>query len=836
VNIGGVPLHVCGLGTPVGNGTLEYNANTRRFRWHGNGESFGTARGFSEVDGKMILNVAAASGQSYVVLEVVDPLALPLSGVVTDTITIADGRPDTYINFADVIVSESDIPAPQPSALELAAAALPVGAWVQMSPSNQNSVLGNGPASGSTISYCNTMPWNPINKSIEIIGMDHNGGSVRHMRYSEAENGFVLVAADAGLGSETQHGYDHNSVNPTTGDIYHRKYSGFSGEIEVYKKPLTGSFASIGSVEVDLDQVAIGTCWWTGPFTASGGHGAQGSHMMFNSGDADGSATDGTVVAYDPIADSWFFNQQSMAPNYGSGSTYHSVMEYSAVHNCAVYGGGNAAPQKLWRMDADASVTAMPNVPSGKEVGILQGVLTVDPVSGNFLLISNGELWELNPTGSGAWTQQTGDRDPPAAVDNPDVGEYVIATPIPEYGVIAVIAQPSLTGGTMWLYKHAEANFPLTVLAQAAAALPAGQWAQLPAAANQSTAMTQSGNWLTSQSNDIGWDPIRRHAHFVGKAQGTNPYRHIYYRESEHDWVVGVNVTGNASGHGYDHQAVDPFSGNIYFREYGQDEDRTIYRANPSDLATWTPIADWPLGGYVQVALGMCFWSGSFSGAAAGALLVYNSGENSGEIQVYDILAGAWDTRISGFGGTSTYHSAMVYSPVHNVAILGGGNDNPREVWRLNSDRSVTQLDDAPRDFGVQVPSSPGDNGYLTVDPVTGHILLLSTDGTFWELDPTASTGNQWAQLTGNRAPPSNVYSNARGTINWPVPEYGVTVWAGVSGSGTSPTMYIYKHAGAAPAEPTGSAAPTDGPDTMSASGTVSGALGVQRTLSFLET
>ena len=46
----------------------------------------------------------------------------------------------------------------------------------------------------------------------------------------------------------------------------------------------------------------------------------------------------------------------------------------------------------------------------------------------------------------------------------------------------------------------------------------------------------------------------------------------------------------------------------------------------------------------------------------------------------------------SGFGGTSTYHSFFEYSPVKNVAVFGGGNDNPNKIWRLNSDRTVTGL------------------------------------------------------------------------------------------------------------------------------------------------
>ena len=322
------------------------------------------------------------------------------------------------------------------------------GTWAQLTTvSNQDAVLGAGGVSGSAIGFSNSMPWNPFSKVIEIMGEDHNWGSVRHSRYDVLTNQFILVAADVGFGSQTQHGYDHNTVNTYTGDLYHRLYSGFTGTISSKKKPLgAASFVDIPSIAA-LDQVAIGATWWSGPFV---GGGSQGSFMLFNSGNALGNANDGQILAYNPLTNTWFYNQQGKAPNYGSGATYHSLMEYSVVKNVAVYGGGNAAPTRLWRLSSDGSVLAMPNVPTGTTVGIEQGVLVDEPVTGNFLLLSAGELWELNPSGSGAWTQLA---TPPAGVGIPG-SRFVIASSIPDYGVVAFITQPSQTGATFYLYKR----------------------------------------------------------------------------------------------------------------------------------------------------------------------------------------------------------------------------------------------------------------------------------------------------------------------------------------------------------------------------------------------
>jgi hypothetical protein len=323
------------------------------------------------------------------------------------------------------------------------------GTWAQLTVPNQNAVLSDIGVSGSMIGYVNSMPWNPFSKVIEIVGSDHVGATpnLHHVRYVVLDNQFALAqAAPAvpGIG----HGYDHNTLNPYTGDLYSRLYGSFSGSIFALKKAFGGSsFINIPSVAAN-DQVAIGTTWWSGPFV---GGGSQGSYMIFNSGNALGNVNDGQILAYNPLTNAWFFNKEGMAPNYGSGSTYHSVIEYSAKKNVAVYGGGNVAPTRLWRLSSDGSVLPMPTVPSGKSVGVQQGVFVDDPVTGNFLLLSAGQLWELNPDGAGTWTQKA---SPPNGVSIPSGTVLApFATAIPDYGVVAFVSQPSSTGGTFFLYK-----------------------------------------------------------------------------------------------------------------------------------------------------------------------------------------------------------------------------------------------------------------------------------------------------------------------------------------------------------------------------------------------
>ena len=110
-SIGGITVHTVGTSTPTGDGTLEYNASNGRFRWQSNGGSYGTARGYSTANGITFINVEDGD-QSGIVIEVHTPASLPSSGTTTDTITIASGRFDTQVNYADVIISTSAINAP----------------------------------------------------------------------------------------------------------------------------------------------------------------------------------------------------------------------------------------------------------------------------------------------------------------------------------------------------------------------------------------------------------------------------------------------------------------------------------------------------------------------------------------------------------------------------------------------------------------------------------------------------------------------------------------------------------------------------------------------------
>jgi len=312
------------------------------------------------------------------------------------------------------------------------------GTWAELTGvSGQTAVLWPGGAD-TMIVYCNAGTWNPISKRIEVIAQYHGWGNMRYVRYDAATNAWSFVN---NIGTADGHGYDHYEVNPTNGDIYYRAYGYGTGQ-RIWRFQYGGPSwdNNLSTIPIHL-QVATGTCWWTGSMTPA--HGGQGIFLI-----CDGDFNN--VAGYDPVGDSWF---TSSGPSL-SGSGYHTVMAYSPIHNCAVWGGGSGAPRQAWRVNSDRTITGLTSCPANCSIGIYKGLFSCDPVSGNFLCLSGGNLFELDPTGSGTWTQLTGSRVPPAVFGSS--GYHMIACEIPEHGVTAYIRQATDTGW-FYLYKHAEA-------------------------------------------------------------------------------------------------------------------------------------------------------------------------------------------------------------------------------------------------------------------------------------------------------------------------------------------------------------------------------------------
>ena len=357
---------------------------------------------------------------------------------------------------------------PGTSVLAKLAASMAAGSWAQVAGTNQNSILtdNDGQGSGSHLHYSNSMNYIAQSDRIQIVGADH-GSAYLYLfiiEFDLATNQFVQIASGTtpnGIDGGG-HGYDHATVNPYTGDAYQVLYGSGGAppnKFQVKKRTFgAGTFATALPTTM-IDQainITYGSCWWSGSFTGGGAAPSQGCLMVYNTYNSLGTANDGVMNGYNPLTNSWFYSKIGASPFFGTvGGLYHQVAEYSPALNCMVYGGGNSSPNKVYRMSSDGTVTQLTDVPAGKGLGIQHGNLVADPVTGKFLLLSSSQLWELDPRGSGTWTQQTGTRTPPTGVGSPDVPDGIMSCALPRYGVVAYIKQSTASGGTFYLYKHA---------------------------------------------------------------------------------------------------------------------------------------------------------------------------------------------------------------------------------------------------------------------------------------------------------------------------------------------------------------------------------------------
>lgn len=326
------------------------------------------------------------------------------------------------------------------SELATLANSMSAGTWAELTTSNLASVILVGGSTGNMLPYQNNGAWDPAHGLAHIIGQDHGFGGLRHVQYDEASNSWSLIVSFGSLGDTGGHGYDHLVCNPNTGDLYFTRYGGAGLARKLYGGSWNLNFANFPA----SSNITYGACWWSGALTGvDGGAGAVVIHE----------AAFGQIWAYDVGSADWPIVNDTPPP-FSPG--YHNVAAYSAVHNCMVYGGGNNESKTIFRWNSNNTQTSLTNAPSGCDIGIQQGTLSEDPVTGNFLLLSQGALWELNPTGSGTWTQQTGSRVPPAGVNTADnTANSVCVIPISTYGVTMVVSADGGSSANVYLYKHA---------------------------------------------------------------------------------------------------------------------------------------------------------------------------------------------------------------------------------------------------------------------------------------------------------------------------------------------------------------------------------------------
>lgn len=336
-----------------------------------------------------------------------------------------------------------------------------------------------------------------------------------------------------------------------------------------------------------------------------------------------------------------------------------------------------------------------------------------------------------------------------------------------------------------------------SALGDLAAKMNPGQWAEFPTNGfnNGGILVTDDGDGFLQYTDEALWDPIKRQIYVIGTSRGNSAQygminqKWIAYSEGLNTWTVLPQLPFYIGFHSYDHAALDTRTGDYYVKIVGGDfaTDREVHKFTASSQ-TWSKLPDMPVSGDAPCCSALEYFP------ELGGIVYVNPRDNGGEFYLYNPSTNAWSTIPGGFSGD--YSQFSEYNRVHKFLYFGGGAGAERNLYKLDANKKVTRLADAP----VTLGTASGCAGVQTLDPLTGKLIVFSCDqgrnsvnGTY-EYNPVT---NSWSK-TGTH----NLAYGDLEAVAVPLFDYGVIFVIVYTGNGAG-KVYLYKHS-------TGSPAPVD--------------------------
>ena len=316
------------------------------------------------------------------------------------------------------------------SALSDLAAQMPAGSWAELSTNGLTDELLSQPENPASniLGFSDNAVWDPVSKSFLFLGGPH-GAPKKFIRYRESTNSWSTLPV---FSSNATHGYDHNAIDPSRREFYHRRHS----SADMWRFNIDNE---TWSPMPDLDASGyIGVAGGMEYFPELGSSGM----LVLARGGAN------RLHKFDFSKNSW-----SNQPN-GSMGNYHNFAEYNPVHKLVIFGGGNNSAgersKDVYAIDGNGNVSTKNNAPIF--LGIHETVLTVDPSTGDYLVFNSAKKFYVYDVVSDSWSLQSG--QPPIfdQVQSVVVGG-IVAAPIPEYGVVMFL---KALGPKVYLYKHGD--------------------------------------------------------------------------------------------------------------------------------------------------------------------------------------------------------------------------------------------------------------------------------------------------------------------------------------------------------------------------------------------
>lgn len=311
------------------------------------------------------------------------------------------------------------------------------GEWAELNTIGAHAAFS---ASNSIFEYADEMVYDPVTKKVFFAGTSDPTTNERFIEYRTSDNTWVELPQPSWM-QGIKHSYKHHALDVSARHLYYR----------------TRGSNSRGFYRINIDNIAAG--WKQMPSVSDIPYMQDGAAIDYfpargtvvaYSGDVK-SQQYGGLTEYSPASNSW----SAIPGQFSPAGELHSVLQCNPVHNVCWFGGGDLSNQ-MWRLNPDGSTDALGPVPVANIATNKGTIVTLDPVSGDYLVLTDQEgFWSYDIV-TDSWTQLPGGSRVPlfTGYDIPNQPTFhAVATPLDTYGVI-MVAEWRPGGSQVWLYKH----------------------------------------------------------------------------------------------------------------------------------------------------------------------------------------------------------------------------------------------------------------------------------------------------------------------------------------------------------------------------------------------
>jgi len=297
-------------------------------------------------------------------------------------------------------------------------------------------------------------------------------------------------------------------------------------------------------------------------------------------------------------------------------------------------------------------------------------------------------------------------------------------------------------------------------------------------------------DYITQYSDKAGWDPINQRILYLGQTHGEcYAGRFVSYDVGTNSWAElpwpsYICQSGTQSSpcfdHAYDNNAVDPATGDFYYRNYNSLTFLHFHNGS------WTKLSQ-PATQNFQCCSALEFFPEMNR-------LLFLDGDWG--LWAYNPSNGSWAAlantnganAVAGLPNLPMSSTAVFahYDPVLKIVLFGGGT----HLYKLNSSGVITTLKTPPAALGPT-------NAVVASDPVGGKFIVLAGSA-MYQYDASTDT---WTQLAISVPTVlSGLDGVGDGLVSADIPLYGVIMY--IKYDNASSKVYLYKHSPSPPVLP----------------------------------